>query len=49
MSAATPHGQTPYYFVPAPSRHPVLAATGLLFVILGAGQWINGHEWGMYS
>ncbi len=49
MSAATPHGHTPYYFVPAPSRHPVLAATGLFFVILGAGQWINGHEWGMYS
>jgi cytochrome c oxidase subunit III len=49
MSAATPHGHTPYYFVPAPSRHPVLAATGLLFVIFGAGQWINGHGWGMYS
>ena len=49
MLAATPHGHTPYYFVPAPSRHPVLAATGLFFVILGAGQWINGHEWGMYS
>ena len=49
MSAATPHGQTPYYFVPAPSRHPVLAATGLLFVILGAGQWVNGQHWGMYS
>jgi len=49
MSVATPHGKVPYYFVPAPSRHPVLAATGLLFVILGAGQWINGHEWGMYS
>jgi len=49
MSAATPHGQTPYYFIPAPSRHPVLASTGLLFVILGAGQWINGHTWGMYS
>jgi cytochrome c oxidase subunit III len=49
MSVATPHGQTPYYFVPAPSRHPVLASTGLFFVILGAGQWINGHEWGMYS
>jgi len=49
MSAATPHGQTPYYFIPAPSRHPVLAATGLLFVIFGAGQWINGHGWGMYS
>ena len=49
MSAATPHGQAPYYFVPAPSRHPVLASTGLFFVILGAAQWINGHEWGMYS
>ncbi len=42
-------GATPYYFVPAPSRHPVLAATGLFFVILGAGQWINGHGWGAYS
>ena len=49
MSAATTaHGHAPYYFVPAPSRHPVLTATGLLFVIFGAGQWINGHGWGMY-
>lgn len=49
MSAATTPGKTPYYFVPAPSRHPVLAATGLFFVILGAGQWVNGHGWGAYS
>jgi cytochrome c oxidase subunit III len=49
MSVATPHGHAPYYFVPAPSRHPVLAATGLFFVILGAAEWINGHQWGMYS
>ncbi len=49
MSAATPHGTTPYYFVPGPSRHPVMAAIGLFFVILGAGQWINDHQWGMYS
>jgi cytochrome c oxidase subunit 3 len=49
MSAATHSGQTPYYFVPAPSRHPVMAATGLFFVILGAGQWVNGHGWGAYS
>jgi cytochrome c oxidase subunit 3 len=48
MSAAT-HGTTPYYFVPGPSRHPVMAAIGLFFVILGAGQWINGAGWGMYS
>ncbi len=49
MSAATTPGQTPYYFVPAPSRHPVLVAIGLFFVILGAGQWVNGHGWGAYS
>ena len=42
-------GSTPYYFVPNPSRHPVLAALGVLFVILGAGQWINGADWGKYS
>jgi cytochrome c oxidase subunit 3 len=47
MSAAT-HGQTPYYFVPGPSRHPIMAAIGLLFVIFGAGQWVNGHGWGAY-
>jgi cytochrome c oxidase subunit 3 len=48
MSAAT-HGTTPYYFVPGMSRHPVMAAIGLFFVILGAGQWINGAGWGAYS
>ena len=48
MSAAVTHGQTPYYYVPAPSRHPVLAATGLFAVIFGAGQWVNGHGWGAY-
>ena len=45
MSAATSHGSTPYYFVPAPSRFPVQASFGLLLVIFGAGQWINGHGW----
>ncbi|OYU42624.1 MAG: cytochrome c oxidase subunit 3, partial [Burkholderiales bacterium PBB4] len=47
--SSTTHGTTPYYFVPGPSRHPVMAAIGLFFVILGAGQWINGAQWGMYS
>lgn len=42
-------GATPYYYVPAESRHPALAALGLFFVILGAGQWINGSTWGAYS
>jgi cytochrome c oxidase subunit 3 len=44
MSAATPHGQTPYYFIPAPSRFPVLVATSMFLVILGAGQWVNGSD-----
>ena len=43
------HGTTPYYFVPGPSRHPAMAAFGLLFVIMGASQWINGAEWGKYA
>ena len=48
MSAASTGG-TPYYYVPAPSRHPVMMSIGLFFVILGAGQWVNGHGWGAYS
>jgi cytochrome c oxidase subunit III len=43
------HGTAPHYFVPNPSRHPVMAALGLFFVILGAGQWVNGADWGKYS
>jgi cytochrome c oxidase subunit 3 len=42
------HGVTPHYHVPAASRHPVMAAAGLFFVILGASQWINGVAWGRY-
>ena len=49
MSVSASTGKAPYYFVPAPSRHPVMAATGLFFVILGAGQWVNGEHWGAYS
>jgi len=48
MSAAT-HGSTPYYYVPGLSRHPALSALGLFFVILGAGQWINGIQWGKWA
>ncbi len=48
MSASTPHS-TPYYYVPAQSSHPVMAAAGLFFVILGASQWINGIGWGAYA
>jgi cytochrome c oxidase subunit 3 len=47
MSSSAHHG-TPYYYVPAPSRHPAMAALGLLFVIYGAAQWINGADWAKY-
>ncbi len=45
MSATTPAGSTPYYFIPQPSRFPVQVATGLMLVIFGASQWVNGHGW----
>jgi cytochrome c oxidase subunit 3 len=45
----TSQGQAPYYFVPSPSRHPAMAAFGMFFVLLGAGQWINDAVWGKYS
>ena len=38
----------PHYYVPAPSRHPAMAALGLLFVMVGAATWINGASWGPY-
>ena len=47
--SSTAHAATPYYYVPNPSRHPVMASIGLLFVVLGASQWINGHDWGKWS
>ena len=47
MSTSTT-GATPYYFIPEPSRHPVMAAFGLLCIIFGATQWINGNGWGEY-
>ena len=48
MSSTTTAG-TPQYFVPGPSSHPVMAAIGLLFVIVGAAQWVNGSSWGSYA
>jgi cytochrome c oxidase subunit 3 len=46
VASSAAYKAAPYYFVPAPSSYPVLAASGLFFVILGASQWINGAGWG---
>jgi cytochrome c oxidase subunit III len=49
MGAAThTSGGTPHYFIPQPSRHPVLVAAAMLLVIFGAGQWVNGAGWGKF-
>jgi cytochrome c oxidase subunit 3 len=41
-------GATPHYFIPQPSRHPVLVAAAMLLVIFGAAQWVNGAGWGKF-
>jgi len=48
MAATTPAGTTPYYYIPAPSKYPVLMAAGLFLVIIGASGWINGSTWAPY-
>ena len=36
------------YFIPAPSRWPVLAGVALLLTMIGASAWVNGVAWGSY-
>jgi cytochrome c oxidase subunit III len=43
---STQHGQAPYYFVPGPSKWPVLMGTALLVTMAGASAWVNGVSWG---
>jgi cytochrome c oxidase subunit 3 len=40
------HGSAPYYFVPGPSRWPVLAGSSLFITMIGASGWVNGTSWG---
>lgn len=44
---STQQGQAPYYFVPGPSKWPVLMGTALLVTMAGASAWVNGMGWGM--
>ena len=39
-------GSAPYYFVPGPSRWPVLAGASLLLTMAGASAWVNDVSWG---
>ncbi len=42
------NAKAPYYFVPGPSKWPVLGGTTLLLTMLGASAWVNGAVWGSY-
>lgn len=42
------HTNAPYYFVPSPSRWPVLAGISLLITMAGASAWVNDLGWGPY-
>ncbi|HZW20920.1 cytochrome c oxidase subunit 3 [Noviherbaspirillum sp.] len=44
--ASHQQGSAPYYFVPGPSRWPVLAGASLLVTMAGASAWVNGISWG---
>lgn len=36
----------PYYFVPGPSKWPLLAGVSMLATMVGASGWVNGASWG---
>jgi cytochrome c oxidase subunit 3 len=36
----------PYYFVPGPSRWPLMAGASMLATMVGASGWVNGAAWG---
>jgi len=43
---STQQGQAPYYFVPGPSKWPVLMGIALLVTMAGASAWVNGYSLG---
>lgn len=43
------HGNAPYYFVPGPSKWPVLAGASLLLTMAGASALVNSFGWGSYA
>ncbi len=42
------NANAPYYFVPNPSKWPVLAGAALLVTMAGASAWVNDISWGQY-
>ncbi|WDZ95530.1 cytochrome c oxidase subunit 3 [Herbaspirillum sp. WKF16] len=42
------HAKAPYYFVPGPSRWPMMAGISMLITMIGASAWVNGASWAPY-
>jgi cytochrome c oxidase subunit 3 len=49
MEMSAQQGSAPYYFVPGPSRWPVLAGSSLLVTMAGASALVNGYDWGTFA
>ena len=45
---SSPITAVPHYFVPGPSRWPLLAGMTLLLTMVGASGWVNDLAWGPY-
>lgn len=43
------HAGAPSYFVPGPSRWPILGGASLFLTMVGATAWLNGYVWGPYA
>ncbi|MEZ5651341.1 MAG: cytochrome c oxidase subunit 3 [Burkholderiaceae bacterium] len=44
--SATTHGSEPYYYVPEPSRWPMIGSMALTLFGFGMAGWVNGTSWG---
>ncbi|MFJ3057744.1 cytochrome c oxidase subunit 3 [Herbaspirillum sp. NPDC087042] len=40
--------KAPHYFVPGPSRWPMMAGLSMLITMAGASAWVNGVSWAPY-
>jgi cytochrome c oxidase subunit 3 len=47
MSSAT-HGHAPYYFVPSPSKWPMVGAISMFFFMVGMSGTVNDQAYGPY-
>lgn len=43
------HGAQPYYFIPDPSKWPMVGSIALTFFGFGMAGWVNGASWGPYA